>query len=51
MFLIILGFEELSVRKYTAKIGYKNQTSQNMFTKMGFKQVCLYFAYSYTYLN
>lgn len=31
--------EELKVKKFTAKIGYSNQSSLNLFSKLGFKEV------------
>ncbi|WAQ96053.1 NAT9-like protein [Mya arenaria] len=37
--MMVYGFEELSVRCYTAKIGYDNHTSATMFTKIGFKEI------------
>ncbi|XP_033116861.1 N-acetyltransferase 9-like isoform X3 [Anneissia japonica] len=33
------GVEKLDIKKYTAKIGSKNTPSQEMFKKLGFKQV------------
>ena len=29
------------VEKFTAKIGYSNQSSLNLFSKLGFKEVCI----------
>ncbi|KAH3863476.1 N-acetyltransferase 9-like protein isoform X3 [Dreissena polymorpha] len=37
--MMIFGFEELSIRRYTAKIGYSNETSLKMFSKLGFTEV------------
>ena len=36
---VISGAEELSIQRFTAKIGYANQTSLNLFSKIGFKEV------------
>ena len=34
-----LGLDELSIKRYTAKIGYSNQPSLAMFRKIGFNEV------------
>ena len=36
---VFSGAEELSIQRFTAKIGYANQTSLNLFSKIGFKEV------------
>ena len=35
------GVDELNINRYTAKIGYANEKSLNMFKKFGFQEVSI----------